>query len=193
MSRREIIPREDDGTSYANRVPQRQSLYDWAPGPNDENLYQELLSRANIPTFAQSARPQTRHLNFDRHRSSHSRPRIHLHDELADIPPSWAEAAEAWTPPHADSSTSTAALLQSVEQHRRFNARARSTLQNYILDRERRDNDPTPSAATWKLVFIVPNSKLRDHHIHQFDPTRLKRICGTSTVKDFAKGALSRY
>jgi hypothetical protein len=35
MSRRIPILREDEGSSYANRVPQRQSLYDWAPGLED--------------------------------------------------------------------------------------------------------------------------------------------------------------
>ncbi len=150
MSRRIPILREDESTSYANRVPQRQSLYDWAPGSDDEDLFQELLSRANIPTFAQSARPQSRHLNLDGHRRSHSRSRIRPRDDAAGRPPSWAEAARrGHSPPRVDSSTSTAALLQSVEQHRRFNARARSTLQSYILDRDRRDSGPTPSAATW--------------------------------------------
>jgi Vacuolar import and degradation protein len=150
MSRRIPTARDGEGTNYANRVPQRQSLYDWAPGSDDEDLYHELLSRANIPTFAQSARPQNRHLNSDSHRRSHSRSRIRSRDDDGRRPLSWAEAARRGTsPPRADTSASTAALLQSVEQHRRFNARARSTLQSYILDRDRRDNDPTPSASAW--------------------------------------------
>ena len=150
MSRRIPIVREDEGTRYANRVPQRQSLYDWAPGSDDEDLYHELLSRANIPTFAQSVRPQSRQLNLESHRRSHSRSRTRPRDEAAARPLSWVETARrGYSPPRGDPSTATAALLQSIEQHRRFNARARSTLQSYILDRDRRDNDLTPSASTW--------------------------------------------
>lgn len=151
MSRRIPILREDEGTRYANRVPRRQSLYDWAPGSDDEDLYHELLSRANIPTFAQSVRPQSRQLNLESHRRSHSRSGTRPRDEAAAArPPSWAETARrGYSPPRGDPSTATAALLQSIEQHRRFNARARSTLQSYILDRDRRDNDLTPGAATW--------------------------------------------
>ncbi len=150
MSRRIPILREDEGTRYANRVPQRQSLYDWAPASDDEDLYHELLSRANIPTFAQSVRPQSRHLNLESHRRSHSRSRTRPRDEAAARPLSWVETARrGYSPPQGDPSTATAALLQSIEQHRRFNARARSTLQSYILDRDRRDNDPTPSSSTW--------------------------------------------
>ena len=150
MSGRIPILREDDDISYANRVPQRQSLYDWAPGSDDEDLYQELLSRANIPTFAQSARSQSRHLNLDSHRRSHSRSEIRARDDNSSIPPSWAGAARRGnSPTRADPTISTTALLQSVEQHRRFNARARSTLQSYILDRDRRENETTPSALIW--------------------------------------------
>ncbi|KAF7508906.1 hypothetical protein GJ744_008615 [Endocarpon pusillum] len=150
MSRRIPILREDEGTRYANRVPQRQSLYDWAPGSDDEDLYHELLSRANIPTFAQSVRPQSRQLNLESHRRSHSRSRTHPRDEAAARPASWVETARrGYSPPRGDASIATVALLQSIEQHRRFNARARSTLQSYILDRDRRDNDLTPSASTW--------------------------------------------
>jgi Vacuolar import and degradation protein len=147
MSRRIPILREDEGSRYANRVPQRQSLYDWAPGSDDEDLYHELLSRANIPTFAQSVRPPSRHLNLDSHRRSHSRSRIRPRDGSMTRPPSGTEAAQRGSsPPRADSSSSTAALLQSVEQHRRFNARARSTLQSYILERDRRNNAPVDNA-----------------------------------------------
>lgn len=151
MSRRLPLHREDDGSSYANRVPQRQSLYDWAPGSDDEDLYHELLSRANIPTFAQSARPRSMHLNFESHRRSHSRSRLRPRGNDGSRPPNWTEASRRDdSPRRADPSPSTAALLQSVEQHRRFNARARSTLQNYILDRDRRNNhEPTPAASTW--------------------------------------------
>ena len=154
MSRRIPILREDEDSRYANRVPQRQSLYDWAPGSDDEDLYHELLSRANIPTFAQSARPTRRHLNLDSHGRSHSRSRVRPRDEEDGIrPPTWnATLQRERSPPRADSSSATAALLQSVEQHRRFNARARSTLQSYILERDRRNNDPVENSPTWRRV-----------------------------------------
>jgi Vacuolar import and degradation protein len=165
MSRRISIRREDEGTSYANRVPQRQSLYDWAPGSDDEDLYYELLSRANIPTFAQSARPQSRsrHLNMDSPRRSHMRSRIRPRDDNASRSPTWAEAAGP------DSSISAASLLQSVDHHRRFNARARSALQSYVLDRDARDNDSTPSASTLarlhraeQQTLAFPHQAMRD-------------------------------
>jgi Vacuolar import and degradation protein len=153
MSRRTPLGQDaGESSSYANRVPQRQSLYDWAPGSEDEDLelYHELLSRANIPTFAQSARRQSRYLNIDSHRRSHSRSGNRLRHDDATRSPTWAEAARRETSPsRTESSFATAALLQSVEQHRRFNARARSTLQSYILERDRRNQEPTPSSSTW--------------------------------------------
>ena len=160
MSRRISILREDESTSYANRVPQRQSLYDWAPASDDEDLYYELLSRANIPTFAQSARTQSRsrHLNMDSHRRSHMRSRIRPRHDNASRSPTWAEAAQP------DSSISAASLLQSVEHHRRFNARARSALQSYILDRDVRDNDSTPSASTLARLHRAEQQTLAFPH-----------------------------
>ncbi len=161
MSRRRPILREDEGSRYANRIPHRQSLYDWAPGSDEEDLYHELLARADIPTFAQSARPSSRNLNLDSQRSPHSRSRIRPRDEHTNRPLSWAEAAQReHSPPRADSSSSTTALLQSVEQHRRFNARARSTLQSYILERDRRNNDPVDSFS----------SLARAHRPEQYPP-----------------------
>jgi hypothetical protein len=165
MSRRISILREDQGTSYANRVPQRQSLYDWAPASDDEHLYSDLLSRANIPTFAQSARPQSRsrHLNMDSHRRSHMRSRIRPRHDNTSRSPNWAEAARP------DSSISAASLLQSVEHHRRFNARARSALQSYILDRDARDNDSTPTTSAMtrlqraeQQTLAFPQQTMRD-------------------------------
>lgn len=131
MSRRTTTPQPVDDVHYADRVPQRQSLYDWAPASDEQALYHELLSRANIPTYAQSALPSSRHPNLDSTERRHSRFRASFRDGTHRIRPVRAERTfrDQIIPP------ATADLVQSVEQHRQLNARARSTLQSFLLGR----------------------------------------------------------
>lgn len=137
-----VVRQQQDGRNsprnYGERIPERQSLYDWAPGSNwdlgsddeDEEVREEL------PSYAQSrwyARAQNRE-------EAEASPRT-LRPEDPSRPPSQTQRE---TSPHitipseyGESSLVTTALLQSVRRHPRFSSRTRSTLHNYILDRER--------------------------------------------------------
>ncbi|KAI9703652.1 MAG: hypothetical protein M1836_007422 [Candelina mexicana] len=114
--------------AYGDRIPQQQSLYDWAPGSSDEEDDEISPQRQYQPQLRDIQQAEMR-----RHRRDM--------EARARGPTSYAtripELSQTLQPP-SDSSLRTAALLQSVRRHGRYSSRSRnSQLQNYILDRER--------------------------------------------------------
>ncbi|KAI9737570.1 MAG: hypothetical protein M1834_009725 [Cirrosporium novae-zelandiae] len=129
-------------TTYSNRVPSRQSLYDWAPArsnTDEDATYDEL----------QRLIEERRQIHRDRHPG------------LSDIP-TWrpvplpvpesrstysqrSGGRSSMQPPQtsmsSESSLQRTALLQSVRRHPRFSSRSRSNLQSFVLDRERTGQD----------------------------------------------------
>ena len=158
---------ETNGTSYANRVPQRQSLYDWAPGAEDDDetdpnwdptRYRfDVLnrSREHLPLQEQNHFRSIQR-SIDAQRAARSRPRREPRDEPSGrtSAPYWAESLRnnSSSPRSEQSLSATAALLQSVERHRRYNARARQTMQGFILDRDRLNHEgATPQVSSSRL------------------------------------------
>jgi hypothetical protein len=157
---------ESSGASYANRVPQRQSLYDWAPAAEDEedendewdsppyrfdvlNRSREHLPLQELNHFRSIQR------SIDAQRAARSRPRREPRDEPSGrtaIPYGPESLRNNSSSPRSERSLSaTAALLQSVERHRRYNARARQTMQGFILDRDRLNHEGAPQAPSSQL------------------------------------------
>ncbi|KAL9619014.1 MAG: hypothetical protein Q9160_006335 [Pyrenula sp. 1 TL-2023] len=168
MSRRLPIIRHGEEntnswTSYTNRTPQRQSLYDWAPGSDDEdaeNMLNTLRdlghlngSRENLPSYAQSrwsnwvqngsagteraGRPNYRSNQQGREETSTSN-RASLRSWI-DM---YRSNPEAWD--------STMSLQQSEERHRR-RAHARSQLQMYVMERDRQSASSHRDATSTRL------------------------------------------
>ena len=144
---------EAAGTSYANRAPQQQSLYDWAPETGEESDEWDTRpyrfdvlnrSREHLPLQEQT-HIRTIQRSIDAQRAARSRPRREPRDEPSGhlAAPHWAESLRnhSSSPRSEQSLSATAALLQSVERHRRYNARARQTMQGFILDRDRLNHE----------------------------------------------------
>ena len=133
---------EGTDTTYGNRVPHQQSLYDWAPASSDDEDEEDYIGH--------HPRPQS-----DVDRDEHPRRRYHRSPEdmghsgynnLGSTPVrqsrGGSDAATAPAIPQAESYMRTTALLQSARRHTRFSTRSRNhQLQNYILDRERAGED----------------------------------------------------
>lgn len=168
MNRRLPIVRHVDSTSnqssnYTNRNPQRQSLYDWAPGSDDEEDDSEFRNAMTSETreSASSAALATARWNaFARAETHNLRPRDEPSGRITSSQARLLQEApeDANARGYGDSlgsSLTTAALLQSVRRHPRFANRTRSTLQNYILDRERASGeaeDRDRSSSTSRLL-----------------------------------------
>ena len=132
-----------DASNYTDRTPIQQSLYDWAPslqrGEDDEDFLTPrptsfLDSSDPLPSLEQSQLAGLRALR------SREAVRRRYQGEVDRFPtPHWSELRNSY----ANSSATTTALLQSVERHRRYNARARSSMQDFILDRGNNISSPT--------------------------------------------------
>lgn len=155
MSRRIPIARQrEEGTSnrasYTNRTPQRQSLYDWAPGSDDEdaddvlNTLRDLghlnESRENLPNYAQSrwsswvqnaGVERTGRLNY--HSNQQTREEASSRASLR----SWIDMYRSIPTEPRDP---TVPLQHSDERHRR-RAHARSQLQMYVMERDRQSRE----------------------------------------------------
>jgi hypothetical protein len=157
---------ESSGTSYANRVPQRQSLYDWAPAAEDEEEENDewdpppyrfdVLNRSREHLLLQEQNHfRSIQRSIDAQRAARSRPRREPREEPSGRTaiPYWAESLRnnSSSPRSEQSLSATAALLQSVERHRRYNARARQTMQGFILDRDRLNHEGAPQAPSSRL------------------------------------------
>ncbi|KZF22202.1 hypothetical protein L228DRAFT_148248 [Xylona heveae TC161] len=146
--------------AYGNRVPQQQSLYDWAPGTSDEdeddnstrvNALSQLVSNSDIE-------------NIRGHRDNYRPPGAGTSRSAA----SYASRAagdhhQQQQHNHAlpsESSLRTAALLQSVRRHPRFSARSRDRLQSYILDRERIGHETEDRDRASSARIIRPPSSI---------------------------------
>jgi hypothetical protein len=157
---------ETSGTNYANRIPQRQSLYDWAPAAEDDEENEDWdppsyrfdvlnRSREHLPLQEQNHFRSIQR-SIDAQRAARSRPRREPRDEPSGRTsvPYWAESLRnnSSSPRSEQSLSATAALLQSVERHRRYNARARQTMQGFILDRDRLNHEgATPQLTSSRL------------------------------------------
>ncbi|OAG06364.1 uncharacterized protein CC84DRAFT_1092665, partial [Paraphaeosphaeria sporulosa] len=121
--------------AYGDRVPSRNSLYDWSPateGDDDTELEGILaeLRREQPNTHPEILRVLGRsQLDSERERSRAAVSRL-LHSSQ----PSQS----------ADSSLRSAALLQSVRRNPRFSARSRDLAQRYV-DRDATNRSPHPS------------------------------------------------
>ena len=172
---------ETGGTSYANRVPQRQSLYDWAPVAEENDEESDDLdpppyrftvlnrSREHLPLQEQNHFRSIQR-SIDAQRAARSRPRREPRDEPSGrtSTPYWAESLRHnSSPPHSEQSLSaTAALLQSVERHRRYNARARQTMQGFILDRDRLNHEGAALPATSSRIHRSDNTRRTSPYSH---------------------------
>ncbi|KAL9111431.1 MAG: hypothetical protein Q9227_004108 [Pyrenula ochraceoflavens] len=134
-------------SNYANRTPNRQSLYDWAPGSDDEDAQSMLNSlrdlghlnesRENLPSYAQSRWATWRNgVGADRQ----DRPNFRNNPQPRDEP-SGSITLRSWTDEHTagEPQDPSLSLHQSLERHRR-RAHARSQLTAYVLDRDRFNN-----------------------------------------------------
>lgn len=125
-------------TTYGNRIPHQQSLYDWAPASSDD----EEETHHGLPSISQPEADTDRD-EYLRRRYHGSRGALGLsrYSTLGSTPVHQPRvgsgAAMAPALPQSESYLRTTALLQSVRRHPRFSARSRNQLQNYILDRER--------------------------------------------------------
>ena len=171
---------ETNGNSYANRIPQRQSLYDWAPvGEDDEEnddwdppTYRfDVLnrSREHLPLQEQNHFRSIQR-SIDAQRAARSRPRREARDEPSGRTsmPYWAESLRnnSSSPRSEQSLSATAALLQSVERHRRYNARARQTMQGFILDRDRLNYEGATPQATSSRIHLSDNMRGTSPYSH---------------------------
>ena len=172
---------ETSGTSYANRIPQRQSLYDWAPAAeadNEENddwdspPYRfDVLnrSREHLPLQEQNHFRSIQR-SIDAQRAARSRPRREPRDEPSGRTsiPYWAEAPRnnGSSPRSEQSLSATAALLQSVERHRRYNTRARQTMQGFILDRDRLNHEGAVPQVTSSRLHRSDNTRGTSDYSH---------------------------
>ena len=157
-----VLQGEDDGQrrpNYTNRNPNRQSLYDWAPGSDDEDAESMLNSlrdlghlnesRENLPRYAQSRWSNWR-AGTGAGRSE--RPNFRNTPQPRDEP-SGSITLRSWTDEHPDRRPQdpNLSLHQSLERHRR-RAYARSQLQMYVADPDRvnaaRENESAPREAT---------------------------------------------
>ncbi|KAL5376083.1 hypothetical protein PMIN03_012566 [Paraphaeosphaeria minitans] len=129
------LHREARTAAYGDRVPSRNSLYDWSPatdGDDDTELEGILaeLRREQPNTHPEILRVLGRsQLDSERERSRAAVSRL-----LNSSQPSQS----------ADSSLRSAALLQSVRRNPRFAARTRHLAQRYA-DRDATDRSPHPS------------------------------------------------
>ncbi|KAI9720792.1 MAG: hypothetical protein M1812_002631 [Candelaria pacifica] len=117
--------------AYGDRIPQQQSLYDWAPGSSDDEDDEVSPQRQYQAQLRDLQQTQFRR----RQREAETRARA-----PTTYPSRIPELSQTLQPP-SDSSLRMAALLQSVHRHGRYSSRSRSQLQNYILDRERTGHD----------------------------------------------------
>lgn len=173
MSRRiPIIRQGEESTnsraSYTNRTPHRQSLYDWAPGSDEEDADTMLgtlrdlghlnESRENLPNYAQSrwsnwiqnpgaeraGRPNYRSNQQGREETSIRRV------------PSSRENLRSWIGMYRSIShepqDSTLSLQQSDERFRR-RAHARSQLQMYVMERDRQTRESVDRDATSTRLY----------------------------------------
>ena len=165
---------ETSGTSYANRIPQRQSLYDWAPAVEDDEEensdWDPPPYRFDVLNRSREHLPLQEHNHFrsiqrsiDAQRAARSRPRREPRDEPSGRTsiPYWAESVRnnSSSPRSEQSLSATTALLQSVERHRRYNARARQTMQGFILDRDRLNHDGTTTQVTSSRIHRSDNTR----------------------------------
>ena len=170
---RHVDSSSDQSSNYTNRNPQRQSLYDWAPGSDDDgdDILNEVREHA-----AATTRWNTFARSEGRTDASHNMPSLPRDEPSGRTISSQSHllqdaAGDILSRPYADawgSSLTTAALLQSVRRHPRFANRTRSTLQNYILDRERAgtraDERDRSSSTTRILRHSDPQSNVNSHN-----------------------------
>ena len=136
----------------------RQSVYGWAPG-SDEEEDQHQLYRFDVLNRPQEHLPISEQAEWrdvqrelEAHRAARHRPRREPRDEPSGRAtlPYWSDYLrnDSSSPRIGEPSSASAALLQSVERHRRYNARARSTMQGFILDRDRLNHESAPQRDT---------------------------------------------
>lgn len=124
--------------AYGDRIPNHNSLYDWSPAA--ERDYEDPALREYIQDL-RGQQPNTHpevlrmlaqtQLDGERERRERARQSRLFHNS--------SDGSS-----QTEASLRSAAILQAVRRHPRFNARSRENMQRYILDRERyiRDNDP---------------------------------------------------
>jgi hypothetical protein len=172
---------ETNGHGYTNRIPQRQSLYDWAPvGEDDEEENDDWdpptygfdvlnRSREHLPLHEQNHFRSIQR-SIDAQRAARSRPRREPRDEPSGrtAMPYWAESLRnnSSSPRSEQSLSATAALLQSVERHRRYNARARQTMQGFIIDRDRLNHEGATLQANSSRIHRSDNTRGTSPYSH---------------------------
>ena len=156
-------------TRYGNRVPQQQSLYDWAPASSDDEEEEDYTSHLQPPEsdadrddFSRGYYDgATEDLGLSRYSSLESAP-IYRSRRRSDT-------ATAPTLPQPESYLRTTALLHSARRHTRFSTRSRNHLQSYILDRERtgQDRDERERSSSTRLYRPPDMIAANNHHQQQ--------------------------
>ena len=146
---------------YGDRIPSHNSLYDWSPAVDAADEDSELqeyiqdLRRQQPNTHPEVLRvlAQTQ-LDADRERRQRAQQSRFLHTTTDGSS-------------QTESSLRSAAILQAVRRHPRFNARSRENMARYVHDRERylRDNDPREPHPTRSFVPpIRPSESSGSYH-----------------------------
>lgn len=187
--RREVLSRQnrlhdaDYNTNYANRTPQRQSLYDWAPNlplEDDSNSAANVLRHGveddDLPSYA----------SYARYRWLERRQR---HEQAGDEQPSSRNSRQPRDEPSGRTTLSTLAealrretetlssahsLLQSVDRHRRTQSRAhaRAAWQSYADSSTGPENDMTTSTRLHRSEQQHPSHHSSDTYIPSYSGTR---------------------
>lgn len=163
-------------STYGNRIPHQQSLYDWAPASSDdeEETHHGLPSIPQLEAEAERDEYYRRPYFESQAGSGFSR---YNFTALASAHPPRADSEAATAPavPQSESYLRSTALLQSVRRHPRFSTRSRNHLQSYILDRERtgQDGEDRDRPASTRL-YRPPNTIAANNHQQQQQQRELR-------------------
>lgn len=134
---------------YGSRVPNQQSLYDWAPAETGEdqelnNLLVELRAQLDV-------------------QRNHGRTLHGVRTRVQGDSETLTREHTTRQPPNGSVSTTyepslrSAAILQSVRRNHRFSARSRDLMQRYVLDRDRavQEADGRSSGEPQRFAVII--------------------------------------
>ena len=160
---------------YGEGTPNQQSLYDWAPAPEegDEEELEEILGelRAQQP----NTHPDILRV-LGRAQLEARQAQLEVERARRSMAPPASRSDHDPSPSVHQNSLRTAAILSSVRRNRQLSARSRDLMQRYVMDRERGDQttsehvqDPNVSSNTWLRMAQRAN----EQHSNRYELNRL--------------------
>ena len=142
---------------HGNRVPSRQSLYDWAPATEegDEQELDDILDE--LREQRPDASPEVLRLLSQAHMDAER--------EMRTRGSSARQQPGGHGSQYQEPSLRSAAILQSVRRNQRFSPRSRNLMQRYVMERERSQPENAerhePSSSRWFRASANPHESSR--------------------------------